>query len=310
MNVRGRRRSARTRIVPLVVACLLVIPALARAQSDQVTYYHTDAISSVRMVTDQSGQVVGRYDYLPFGELWGTPPTPADSRGFAGKERDGETGFEYFGARYYTSGTGRFTTVDPVVPFDAALRDPQLWNRYAYVRNNPLRYTDPDGRCIWDFCIGEATLSFEAAVALTTAGAWLISPPGRARTRAFAESTSVLITNSARAIAETFWRMSNANDAFEQERTKLNNLKGHLTPKDIEGARRDLANDPVLGPKGEPYDHLTEVRDAQRGVQNLIEQLKVRIGSGKLSKNELEDAQLLLGEASRLLDRTRELVPR
>jgi RHS repeat-associated protein len=59
----------------------------------------------------------------------------------------------YVGARYYASQTGRFTTVDPVVEIDKALVDPQRWNRYVYVRNNPLRYVDPDGRAIetvWD----------------------------------------------------------------------------------------------------------------------------------------------------------------
>jgi len=52
----------------------------------------------------------------------------------------------YFGARYYGSKIGRFTTTDPVQTIKANLVDPQRWNRYAYVRNNPLRYVDPDGR--------------------------------------------------------------------------------------------------------------------------------------------------------------------
>jgi RHS repeat-associated protein len=59
----------------------------------------------------------------------------------------------YVGARYYASQTGRFTTVDPYLDAQKALVDPQQWNRYAYVRNNPLRYVDPDGRAIetaWD----------------------------------------------------------------------------------------------------------------------------------------------------------------
>ncbi len=59
----------------------------------------------------------------------------------------------YFGARYYRAEVGRFSTVDPVVTFDENLVDPQRWNRYAYARNNPLKYTDPDGRWIetlWD----------------------------------------------------------------------------------------------------------------------------------------------------------------
>jgi RHS repeat-associated protein len=60
----------------------------------------------------------------------------------------------YFGARYYRAGIGRFTTIDPELNVNAALLDPQRWNRYAYVRNNPLRFTDPDGRDIRDFISG------------------------------------------------------------------------------------------------------------------------------------------------------------
>ena len=55
---------------------------------------------------------------------------------------------KYFGARYYGSKIGRFTTVDPVYTWQENLVDPQRWNRYAYARNNPLRYVDPDGRAV------------------------------------------------------------------------------------------------------------------------------------------------------------------
>lgn len=51
----------------------------------------------------------------------------------------------YFGARYYEAQAGRFTTIDPVYTWQENLEDPQRWNRYAYVRNNPLKYTDPTG---------------------------------------------------------------------------------------------------------------------------------------------------------------------
>ena len=124
---------------------ILLAPVPARAQ-EEVVYYHTDAIGSVRMITSETGAVIGRYDYLPFGELVPiVPPAPADPRQFAGKERDAETGLDYFGARYYRKESGRFTTVDPVMNIEAALTDPQRWNRYAYSLNNPLRYIDPDG---------------------------------------------------------------------------------------------------------------------------------------------------------------------
>ena len=63
---------------------------------------------------------------------------------FTGKERDAETGLDYFGARYYGSNIGRFTAPDPK-PRSAHITDPQSWNRYAYTLNNPLKYFDPDG---------------------------------------------------------------------------------------------------------------------------------------------------------------------
>lgn len=63
---------------------------------------------------------------------------------FTGKIRDGETGLDHFGARYYASMQGRFTSPD-VFWKDSQVADPQSWNKYAYVRNNPLRYIDPSG---------------------------------------------------------------------------------------------------------------------------------------------------------------------
>ena len=62
-----------------------------------------------------------------------------------GKERDDETGLDYFGARYMSSAQGRFTSPDK--PFaDQHPEDPQSWNLYGYVRNNPLAHIDSDGQ--------------------------------------------------------------------------------------------------------------------------------------------------------------------
>ncbi len=63
---------------------------------------------------------------------------------FTGKERDAESGLDYFGARYYGSALGRLTGPDQ--PFaDQNTNDPQSWNLYSYVRNNPLNRIDADG---------------------------------------------------------------------------------------------------------------------------------------------------------------------
>jgi len=133
------------------------------ASAQLVEYYHTDLVGNVRAVTDEKGTVIERHDYLPFGEECTTglcasnPGVGAGQpRKFTGKERDAETGLDYFGARYYRPSVGRFTTTDPAYTIPENILDPQRWNKYAYARNNPLRYTDPDGRDFRDFMTGAA----------------------------------------------------------------------------------------------------------------------------------------------------------
>jgi RHS repeat-associated protein len=134
----------------LTVAGLAAVPALATAQTTTqvVEYYTTDALGSVRAVTKQVNgqwQVVARHDFMPFGEEVSPQYPPPDRRLFTGKERDAETGQDYFEARYYRSNLGRFTTVDPE-HVGGDVGNPSTWNAYAYAGNNPLRNIDPDGR--------------------------------------------------------------------------------------------------------------------------------------------------------------------
>jgi RHS repeat-associated protein len=115
-------------------------------------FVHGDMLGSTRLVTD--GVVAGRrFDYWPFGAELTAGDTAYRTVGFAGagpaqrftgKERDAETGLDYFGARYMSAAQGRFTSPD--VPLaDQWEKDPQSWNLYSYVRNNPLRFVDPTG---------------------------------------------------------------------------------------------------------------------------------------------------------------------
>ena len=62
------------------------------------------------------------------------------------KERDAETGLDFFGARYFSASQGRFTSPDSPL-YDQRASDPQSWNLYSYGRNNPLGYIDPSGNC-------------------------------------------------------------------------------------------------------------------------------------------------------------------
>ena len=108
--------------------------------SSDVSYYHTDAIGSVRAITDAAGATVIRHDYGAFGE--DTQPLTGDPQRFGGMQLDPESALNYAGARYYRVSWGRFTQVDPL---GGSLTNPQRWNGYAYALNNPLRYVDPMG---------------------------------------------------------------------------------------------------------------------------------------------------------------------
>lgn len=190
-------------LLAIATVASVLLPQSTWAQPVTVEYYHLDAVGSVRAVTNQSGQVVRRHDYFPFGDgSDGTTPGK-DPHRFAGQERDPETGLDYFGARYYASRTGRFTTVDPVITLDENLVDPQRWNRYAYVRNNPLRYTDPEGRCI-DGCVAEFALALVAMKATTDVAVYLQSPAGQQSVRDAVHGAGAMITTAVDGIRSWF----------------------------------------------------------------------------------------------------------
>jgi RHS repeat-associated protein len=132
----------------------------------QLRWLVPDHLGTPRIILDRTGNRanVKRHDYLPFGEeLFGGSGGRTTALGYAGdgvrqqftsKERDVETGLDYFGARYYSSIMGRFASCDE--PFmDSEQGDPQSWNRYPYVRNNPSRFSDPTGQARWDEIDGE-----------------------------------------------------------------------------------------------------------------------------------------------------------
>lgn len=79
---------------------------------------------------------------------------------FTGKERDSESGNDYFGARYYASSMGRFLSPDPAGVGYADPTNPQSLNLYSYVYNNPLINIDPSGldACAYDWGDGTATI--------------------------------------------------------------------------------------------------------------------------------------------------------
>ena len=114
----------------------------------QVSYLTSDHLGSPRINTDASGEVTARHDYQPFGEEIARASYGNDDvrNRYTSYERDVETSLDYAKARMHNYNYGRFTSVDPIMMSKDRLPDPQAINLYVYARNNPLRFTDPDGK--------------------------------------------------------------------------------------------------------------------------------------------------------------------
>src|SRR6476469_6015596 len=122
---------------------------VARKSTNGVFYYFSDHLKTASVITDASGAIKSESDFYPWGGELQFVNNDSNHYKFTGKERDSETQLDYFGARYYSNGLGRWVSADwsstPVpVPY-ANFGDPQTLNLYGYVRGLPTAKADIDG---------------------------------------------------------------------------------------------------------------------------------------------------------------------
>ena len=116
-------------------------------QEREVYFYHSDHLGSASWITDSGGQAIQHLQYLPYGEPYINQRTSGynERYTFTGKERDEETGYGYFGARYMDHELmTMWLSVDPMSD-----KYPGI-SPYAYCAWNPVKLVDPDGRDIWE----------------------------------------------------------------------------------------------------------------------------------------------------------------
>jgi RHS repeat-associated protein len=119
-----------------------------------VFYYFSDHLKTASVITDSAGVIKAESDYYPWGGELQFVNNDSNDYKFTGKKRDTESGLDYFGARYYSNGLGRWVSADwsamPVpVPY-ANFGDPQTLNLYGYVRGLPTTKADIDGHGFWN----------------------------------------------------------------------------------------------------------------------------------------------------------------
>jgi len=130
-------------------------------------FYHGDQVGSTSYITDASKTLVQHERYFPFGERWADPGAEerAATNGasgpiyprnwlFTSKELDTDTGYYYYGARYYDARNARWLSADPILPSymqgdgNSGVFNPRNTALYSYSWNNPVVLRDPDGRCV------------------------------------------------------------------------------------------------------------------------------------------------------------------
>ena len=142
------------------------VETTALLAEEGTSYYLDDHLGTKQMELSAGGWPIWEGQFAPFGQEFDNQTTAMRYK-FTGKERDAESGLDYFGARYFGSSMGRFMSPDwsakaQPVPY-AKLDDPQTLNLYAYVGNNPLNRFDADGHCADHYKDGSCKVNVDPA---------------------------------------------------------------------------------------------------------------------------------------------------
>ena len=146
-----------------------------------IYYYHADHLGSASWITNKEGTPIEYIHYMPYGELWYNWQASSYNERFkfTGKERDAETGYDYFGARYYSPTLLHWLAPDPL-----AGKYPDI-SPYAYCAWNPIKFIDPDGNFVGTaidiicvgmdiYSLGKNLIDGNTQAALVDAGALVI----------------------------------------------------------------------------------------------------------------------------------------
>ena len=152
----------------------VLVAEYGSSTSNGTQYIVSDHQATPRVVTSASGTVISRHDYLPFGEELpanlgmrtsgqGYGGNDGIEKKYTGMETD-STGLLHTLWRKYDNLAGRWTTTDPYNP-SMNVTDPQSFNRYTYVNNDPINSVDPQGLALADIGVFQTTDPYEAQMA-------------------------------------------------------------------------------------------------------------------------------------------------
>ena len=147
--------------------------ALSMERGGASYFYHTDRLGSTRIITDGGGSVINSYTYDAYGRVTSSTEGVANPFTYTGRERDAESGFYNYRARYYDPWTGRFISEDPIGLLGG---DPNL---FGYVRGNPVNFVDPFGIFDWQAPSGRGIAGATGFIGGSVARGWAVMSGSR-----------------------------------------------------------------------------------------------------------------------------------
>ena len=260
-------------------------------------YYVKDHLGNIRQTLDEGGNIVSAQDYYPFGGIYRAVNTADanDKYKFTEKERDKETDYDYFGARYYDSDLSRWLSADPLADKYAG------WSPYNYGLNNPLRNIDPDGKDPTG--ITESAIVVVGTVALLTAVtihsiSYATNSAYRSRYNSFGSSTAHLISNSAKEINNFVVNL------FSSDESETSG--GAQTQQQLESAKKSH-EDRIKEHENKlkEYQENPEAQDNKGRLKNASAENKEKIMKGRIKvlKNTIEKHQKELKKVVEKLNR-------
>jgi RHS repeat-associated protein len=144
---------------------------VAMRQGSTLSYMFADQLGSTSVVANSSGSKTAEVRYKAWGEDRYTSGTVSSGYRYTGQRVEATLGLYFYVARWYDASLGRFLSADTIVP---STGNPQAWDRYAYVDNNPVRYNDPSGHCAGPF-IAICLLIIEATPTIIEAATYALT---------------------------------------------------------------------------------------------------------------------------------------